>query len=299
MLIVTLLVAMELLPAPRLHAAAFSAALRPFVRDVSDEVVPAWPVPVRIRLGATTEPVLGVTSEGGATVRVGAGLPATAAPPVAFTGPMREAYTVETRGRVGLRVRFAPVGPLAVLGVRYDGGGASTPRALCDVVRPDLAAAARRYQAAVLDAPDAAARVRLTERFLLDALAGQPAADAADAAFLDAVVGRIEAAGGCLRIADLARQAGVSASTLRRRFRVLGLSVKRFADVVRFRQSDAYLRATAGASWADAVAEFGYCDQSHYLRTRRRFSDTPPHRSRDARPAAAPAALGRFHGVDA
>src|SRR5690606_31486034 len=94
--------------------------------------------------------------------------------------------------------------------------------------------------------------------------------------FLQAAVAAIEAASGNVRVGTLARQLGVSPSTLRRRFGVLGLPVKRFAEVLRFRQAHAFLHTTPGATWADVVGRFGYADQAHFVRAYRRYSGGPP-----------------------
>jgi AraC-like DNA-binding protein len=114
--------------------------------------------------------------------------------------------------------------------------------------------------------------------FLADALASAPAADLDEAAFLQRAVDAIEGAHGAVRVEALARSLGVSPGTLRRRFRVLGAPVKRFAEVVRFRHAHAYLRTTPGATWTDVVHRFGYADQSHFVRAYRRLSGTAPTR---------------------
>src|SRR5690606_16096110 len=93
---------------------------------------------------------------------------------------------------------------------------------------------------------------------------------------LRATVGAIEAASGNVRVGALARALGVSPSTLRRRFGVLGLPVKRFAEVLRFRQAHAYLHTTPAATWSDVVARSGAADQAHLVRAYRRCSGGPP-----------------------
>src|SRR5690606_35479292 len=99
-----------------------------------------------------------------------------------------------------------------------------------------------------------------------------------EAAFLQRAVAAIEATEGRVRVAGLAASLGVSGATLRRRFAVLGMPVKVFASVVRFRHARAFLAHTPGATWADAVVRFGYTDQAHLVREHRRFSGAPPTR---------------------
>jgi AraC-like DNA-binding protein len=98
------------------------------------------------------------------------------------------------------------------------------------------------------------------------------------AQLLQAAVAAIEEADGNIGVNALARRLGTSASTLRRHFRVLGLPPKRFASIVRFRRSHAFLHTTPGATWADAVEKFGYADQAHLVRNYHRFAGTAPTR---------------------
>ncbi|PAP77090.1 helix-turn-helix domain-containing protein [Rubrivirga marina] len=70
----------------------------------------------------------------------------------------------------------------------------------------------------------------------------------------------------------------VSTPTLRRRFAVLGVSVKRYAEIVRFRLAHAFLHAVPGTTWSDVVERFGYADQSHFVRAYRRLAGVSPTR---------------------
>src|SRR5690606_3901079 len=201
------------------------------------------------------------------------GVPPFRHPPVTISGPQPAGYEVDFAGAVrGFYVRFTPVGPFTLLGVRDFGLSERGAPALHEVVRPALREAARCWGEALLAARDFETRVALTLDFLLPLTeAPEPGAD-----FLGTAVAAVEAASGNVRVGALARQLGVSPSTLRRRFGVLGLPVKRFAEVLRFRQAHAYLRTPPGATWADVVARFGYADQAHFVRVYRRYSGGPP-----------------------
>jgi AraC-like DNA-binding protein len=274
--------------------------LRPYVHEYYEVgfEVPAGR-PLRVPVSATTDPALNVTLTGSVTVRIGYGF---RLPPVVLAGPQPEAYTVEPSGAEpsgvvrGFYVRFTTVGPLALLGVEDYSLGEHGVRPLHAMVRPSVRDAARTWEAALLAAPTFAARVALTNRFLLDH--GLPPDHREEPGprvrLLQAAVAAIEQAGGNVRIGELARRLGVSESTLRRHFGVLGMPPKRFAGVVRFRRAHAYLRTTPGATWADVVARFGYADQAHFVRDYRRFSGAPPTRWE-----LGPRAVDRRMGIEA
>jgi AraC-like DNA-binding protein len=260
--------------------------------------------PLRVPVSATTDPALNVTLAGSVTVRIGDGF---RLPPVVLAGPQPEAYAVEPSGAEasgaeasglvrGFYVRFATVGPLALLGVEDYSLGEHGARPLHAVVRPSLREVARSWEAALLAAPTFAARVALTNRFLLDhgLTPDHREEQGPRVRLLQAAVAAIERAGGNVRIGELARRLGVSESTLRRHFGALGMPPKRFAGVVRFRRAHAYLRTTPGATWADVVARFGYADQAHFVRDYRRFSGAPPTRW-----DLGPRAVDRRMGIEA
>jgi AraC-like DNA-binding protein len=260
---------------------ALPAALRPYVREVYEEVYPALPTgPIRLPVSASTTPILNV-SVGRAWIDF-AGREGLWLPPVVLSGCQPEAYAATIYGEMwGFYVTFEPVGPLALFGLRrFWRGETPAPAPLPDLVRPALAARTRAYLDALAGATTFDARAPLTTAFLLDALATAPAADLAEAAFLQRAVDAIEEASGAVRAEALARALGVSPVTLRRRFRVLGVPVKRFAEVVRYRQAHAFLHATPEATWADVVHRFGYADQPHFVRAYRRYSGGPPTRWR-------------------
>lgn len=82
------------------------------------------------------------------------------------------------------------------------------------------------------------------------------------------------------RVASLADLCGKSRRQFERHFlQAVGLSPKRFADVLRFQRALALL---AQANWplAQIAAELGYADQSHFSRAFARLYGQPPARAR-------------------
>ncbi|MFW6085455.1 MAG: helix-turn-helix domain-containing protein [Gemmatimonadota bacterium] len=224
----------------------------------------------RIPISATTDPVLNVMLSGSLFVRIGDGF---RLPPVTIGGAQPAAYALDVSGTWrGFYVRFTTVGPLALLGVDDYSLIESGPRPLHEMVRPELTAAARAWEADLVDADDFEERVVLTSRFLL-AHHREPDRRVR---LLEAAVEAIDQAGGNVRIGELARGLGVAPSTLRRHFSVLGMSPKRFACIVRFRRAHEYLRTNPDAGWSDVIGRFGYADQAHFIRDYRRFSGSPP-----------------------
>lgn len=247
--------------------------LRPYVREVYETGVDVPPGEVfSFPISATTEAFLNVSLSDPVFIRIGQGF---RLPPVALAGPQAEAYTFDMAGSYrGFYVRFAPVGPLALLGVEDYSLEDGRARPLHALVPPELTEAARAWEDALIRAASFEDRVALTTHFLL---AHRRPLDRRTRV-LSAAVEAIEEAGGDVRIRDLARRLGVGESTLRRYFGALGMAPKRFAAVVRFRHAHAYLHTTPGATWRDAVARFGYADQAHFVRDHHRFSGTPPTR---------------------
>ena len=257
-------------------------ALRPYVREIYEERFEMPEAGAPLPLSAHVDPFLHVTFSGGMTVRLDAlGIPPFRLPTSTISGPLADTYTGTFHGLVhGFYVRFAPVGPLALLGVRDYGLGPRGAPALGEMVRPDLREHVHAWEQELRSAPDFAARAALAERFLLDRVA----TPTPEVALLLHAAGEIERAAGAVRVSDLAERLGVSGATLRRRFAVLGLSPKTFAAVVRFQNAHAFLFTTPGATWADAVERFGYADQAHLVREHRRFAGVPPTRwNRDVR----------------
>lgn len=88
---------------------------------------------------------------------------------------------------------------------------------------------------------------------------------------------RLEASGGAVAIAELAREIGCSRKHLTTRFRqVLGLPPKTVARVLRFDRLVRRVNARTRASWAELAAEVGYYDQAHLSRDVSDFTGLSP-----------------------
>jgi AraC-like DNA-binding protein len=80
-----------------------------------------------------------------------------------------------------------------------------------------------------------------------------------------------------LPIVDLAAGLGVSHGHLDREFtRIVGLSPRRLARLLRVERLLARIEADAAVPWADLAAELGWTDQSHLIRDVRRHTGTTP-----------------------
>jgi AraC-like DNA-binding protein len=113
-------------------------------------------------------------------------------------------------------------------------------------------------------------RVVLVEEFLL----ARVRLSAPDP-LVSAAVTWLERDTGNKRIDDLARYIGPSQSALERRFRrVVGVSPKRFASVMRLQRA-VQLRAS-GADFTSVAHAAGYFDQSHFIHDFRRATGSSP-----------------------
>lgn len=174
-------------------------------------------------------------------------------------------------------VHFTPLGANVLLKLH---GCDFQDRAVAfgDVLDTTVAMQARRWSAQVVEAGGFTARIALADGFLLQQL------HQARAPFelVAAAVARIGQGGdGICRVSRLATDLACSERTLRRRFHEeLGLSLKRFARITRFRQAHAFLQGGKGADWASAVTQFGYVDQAHLIHEYREFAGTTPARFR-------------------
>ena len=101
-------------------------------------------------------------------------------------------------------------------------------------------------------------------------------------------MGRLEATGGRLAVADLARELGCSRRHLARRVgEEVGLGPKAFARVLRFRRAAGRLADPSGPSPAAVAAACGYSDQAHLTREVTALAGLPPAALRaEARPRA-------------
>ena len=135
-----------------------------------------------------------------------------------------------------------------------------------------------RVQQQVASAPSHARRIAIVEQFLWARLRPR----GPDAVTV-AAVSAIRRAQGTIRIAQLARQLGISQDPLEKRFRrQIGTSPKHLASMVRLRRvidgaiGGAVERQRAGVSWSRLAIEAGYFDQSHFIREFRAVTGAAP-----------------------
>lgn len=190
------------------------------------------------------------------------------APPAAFTGPRERLRTHDHHDdHAVLLATFTPAGAAAFLRLPLDALTATTAD-LADVL--DCPAELDRLRDRLAAAPDHAHRITQLEAFLL----GRIQVSAPDP-LVAAAIDWLERGAGNQRIRDLTRHIGLSQSALERRFRrVVGISPKRYASVVRLRRA-VRLRA-AGADLTTVAHAAGYFDQSHFSNDFRQATGSPP-----------------------
>jgi AraC-like DNA-binding protein len=102
---------------------------------------------------------------------------------------------------------------------------------------------------------------------LQDALCGELAAPAFEPSGAPVVRRALDAVAAAIhlpRVAQLAREVGVSERHLRRAFgEVVGLTPKEYLRVARFRRALRHARRAHGSSWTRIAHEHGYYDQAH------------------------------------
>jgi AraC-like DNA-binding protein len=190
------------------------------------------------------------------------------APPAAFTGLYGTLRTHEHyQDHTVLIVTFTPVGAAAFLrpsleeftGTTHDLAAILDHPETLDRLHEQLAESQSHGQCVGLIEHFLASQIRVFEPDPLVA----------------AAVAWLEQGTGNRRIDELTRYIGLSQSALERRFRrVIGVSPKKFASLMRLQQ--AVRLRKAGANFAIAAQTAGYFDQSHFIKEFRRATGSPP-----------------------
>ncbi len=143
---------------------------------------------------------------------------------------------------------------------------------------------AQALEAALRDATDADASARLLDDFFLD----QRAIDDGYEAF-SRVLGALVDARGASTVDELARRGETSVRQIERLFaRLLGITPKTIATVLRFQRALRALMQDPACSLAEVAASAGYFDQAHFIKDFRRMSGGVPRGYRGYFPPDAP-----------
>jgi AraC-like DNA-binding protein len=212
-----------------------------------------WPVPPR------PHQIIDIHLAQPFAVRIDGG-PAKSVPETVLVGPQTfPRARLSLAGRIHVfNILFQPAGLGRLIGMDMSTLVDEDPAA-SDV----LGACAQRLGDAVRLAPDFPARVRAAEQWLATMLDRRAAPDEAISLASDLLIG----AGGHIRIDDLVRRSGLSASQFQRRFtKQVGLNPKSYARLVRFDRALVARRNAPTRSWTDILHEMGYFDQAHFIR---------------------------------
>jgi AraC-like DNA-binding protein len=236
------------------------AGMRPFIQRF---LVVEFPASHRDAHLPDTNPVAAFSFRGGCRIDGDRW-----APPAAFTGLHETLRTHEHRyEHAVLLVTFTPMGAAAFLRPSLEEfSGTTTDLAGILGRREEL----DRLHEQLAEAKNHARRIELLEDFLFARIR-----ISAPDPLVAAAVAWLEQATGTRRIDDLTRYIGLSQSALERRFRkVVGLSPKKFAALVRLRHA---VRLRAGGADLTAVAHgAGYFDQAHFINDFRRATGRAP-----------------------
>lgn len=169
--------------------------------------------------------------------------------------------------QAGVQVNLTPLGARACFAVPLS----QLSRRV--VALPDVLPSARGLAERLADAASWTERFAVVERLLCERIAAAPAPSKRVGWALD----RIHATDGRVRIEALSAELGHGRKHLGALFHDhVGVSPKRYAQLVRFDRLVARLRSAAEPCWSQLAAELGFADQAHLAREVRRFAGVPP-----------------------
>jgi AraC-like DNA-binding protein len=225
----------------------------------------SWPVPAR------PHQIVDIHLDEPFLVRVD-GSPTRHVPETVLVGPQTfPRAQLSMSGRVHVfNILFQPTGLHQLIGIDMRSLVDQDPAA-SDV----LGTSAVRLGDAVRAAPDFSARVRAVEQWLYGVMEKRARSNEAvnyASTLLITTAGR-------MRVDDLVRLAGMSASQLQRLFnKQVGMSPKGYARLIRFDRALVARRNAPERSWTDILHELGYFDQAHFIREFHMFTGISPTR---------------------
>jgi AraC-like DNA-binding protein len=189
----------------------------------------------------------------------------------AFFAGLTSTYAVSetSRSQEGAQVMLTPLGARLLLGFPLDEVG----NRLIDPVHL-FGAAAREIIERLQETKSHAGRLAILEqeiaRRLTDSVRGVPRGSVW-------ALQQLQASGGRVRVASLAKELGCSRKHLTMCFRrEFGMPPKLFARILRFDHAARRLRRDHVTSWAELADACGYADQAHLTRDFRALAGSPP-----------------------
>lgn len=191
---------------------------------------------------------------------------------VRYCGTFQQAFTIS----------YAEGTPARRFGIRFMPGGAYPFLKTAVSAFHDQAVAAEQIGPVIGE--ETVERVREARSFgerigaVEACLMRQPGDKGTDGdARLKNVLYRVFITGGGTTVSELARSETISTRQLHRSFRQwVGLSPKKFAEVVRFQTLLRDIQAGSVSNWAVVAAERGFFDQAHMIREFKRFYGASP-----------------------
>ncbi|EHS54851.1 helix-turn-helix domain-containing protein [Paenibacillus sp. Aloe-11] len=134
----------------------------------------------------------------------------------------------------------------------------------------------------ILEARDFDERVRIMDEYLSQLLLQQRTSDCD---LMKNLLHRIFVSGGSVGIKELAEREAISERQLNRKFgQWIGISPKKFSEVVRFQSVLHTIQSGGSLDWTELALKHGFFDQAHLSRDFRRFyGDSPLTAAKDFR----------------
>lgn len=208
-----------------------------------------------------------------------------------YASTFRDPHDADNRARVHRTIvagqitrclHLQPTGPIGMVGIRFEPGGAAAflglpMDELSDRIAP-LDAAWGPFAAELEDSVRAARtdheRIRLLQHAMMSL--ARHAADRLDNV-IAACVSHASATGGTVPVDELVTLSGMSGRQLERRFlRVVGLTPKFLCRIMRFRRVFDIIEHSGAIDWRSAALACGYYDQAHLIRDFKAFADRSP-----------------------